>query len=131
MTHSDYALTSLCLWREARGEGHDGMMAVACVLRNRVNRHHSTYFAQVVKKWAFSSMTAPGDPQLILFPVEADAEWIQAQAITLSVIDGGAPDTTSGATLYYDDSISFPKSWNPAVVESVGKVGRLNLYREL
>ena len=131
MTHADYAMTALCLWREARGEGNTGMLAVACVIRNRVQKHGSTYFAQVVKPWAFSSITAHGDPQLTAFPTESDMQWIQAQLIAGNVIDGGVNDITNGATLYYDDSISFPKSWNKDAVVNAGKIGRLNLFREV
>jgi len=131
VTHADYALTALCLWREARGEGNTGMLAVACVIRNRVQKNNSTYFAQVVKPWAFSSITAHGDPQLTVFPKESDPSWIQAQLIATNVLDGGVNDITNGATLYYDDSISFPKSWNRDAVVPVGKIGRLSLFREV
>jgi len=131
VTHADYALTALCLWREARGEGNTGMLAVACVIRNRVNKHGSTYYAQVVKPWAFSSITAHGDPQLSSFPQESDQQWIQAQLIAGNVMDRGVEDITNGATLYFDDSISFPKTWNRAAVAPLGKIGRLNLFREI
>lgn len=107
------------------------MLAVACVIRNRVQKHNSTYYAQVVKPLAFSSITAHNDPQLTTFPKDSDASWIQAQLIAGNVMDGGVNDITNGATLYYDDSISFPKGWNKDAVVPVGKIGRLNLFREI
>jgi N-acetylmuramoyl-L-alanine amidase len=131
MNHADYALVALTLWREARGEGTTGMTAVACVIRNRVHKHNSTPFAQCVKKWAFSSITDPKDQQLTLYPVDTDPQWQQAQLIAGNVLDGQTQDITSGATLYYDGSISFPSSWNLAAVKAVGKIGRLNLFREV
>lgn len=107
------------------------MNAVACVIRNRVIKHNSTYYQQVIKQWAFSSITAKNDPQLGLFPQLTDPAWIQAQLIAGNAIDGGVGDITNGATLYYDDSIQFPKTWNRAAVVPLGKIGRLNLFREI
>lgn len=130
-TQADYALTSICLYREARGEGNTGMTAVACVIRNRVNKRNSTFYAEVVRHLQFSSITAPGDPQLIVYPAESDASWQQAQLIAGNIIDGVVQDITVGSTLYYDDSIAFPKSWDRSKVVATIKIGRLNLFKEI
>lgn len=131
MTPADYTLTAICLYREARGEGNTGMTAVACVIRNRVQQRHSTPYAIVTAKWQFSSLTDPHDPQLAIWPAETDAAWQQAQLIAGNVLNGDTQDITQGATMYYDDSIPFPKSWNLAVLKSLGKIGRFNIYREI
>lgn len=131
MTAADYFMTALCLYREARGEGNVGMTAVACVVRNRVEKHNSTPYAEVVKKWQFSSITASGDPQLILYPLEVDMIWHTAQLLSQNVLDGSTADITGGATLYYDDSISFPASWNKDHTETTVKLGRLNFFKEI
>lgn len=138
MTHADYALLSLCLWRESRGEGYAGQVAVACVVRNRVLRDSNSYFAEVIKPWAFSSITAKGDPQLGLYPKDTDAQWLQCQQIAQSVADGLITDTTGGATLYWNPSgiksnatftlldgttVAFPQGWNPAVVTETVQIG--------
>jgi spore germination cell wall hydrolase CwlJ-like protein len=138
MTHADYGTVALTLWREARGEGTAGLTAVACVIRNRVKKNHSTPFAEVTKKWAFSSMTAPGDPNLVLYPADTDPQWQQAQLITGNVLDGLTADITGGSTLYYapksiktsrtitlpDGTIlPFPTGWNSAVVEYSCTIG--------
>ena len=75
MDFADQFMSALCLWREARGEGTDGMTAIMCVLRNRVARHNSSYYAEVIKPWQFSSITAKGDPQLGLYPQPTDSQW--------------------------------------------------------
>jgi len=129
-TASDYAMTALCLWREARGEGHAAMVSVACVLRNRVQRRGTSFYAEVVRPWQFSSISAKGDPQLTNYPAPADPFWQMAQDVARAVIDGQAQDATQGSTLYYDDSISFPATWNRAKVIPTVKIGRLNFFRE-
>lgn len=131
MTHADYFMTALCLWREARGEGNSGMTAVGCVIRNRVTRDNKSYYAEVVKPWQFSSITAKGDPQLVLFPDALDGSWQQAVLVAGNIIGDVVSDITGGATLYFDDSIPFPRSWNPAAVQATVKLGRLNFYKEI
>jgi spore germination cell wall hydrolase CwlJ-like protein len=135
VTEQDERDTQLCIWKEARGEGNTGMMVVGCVIRNRAIRHNQTWGQVVWKKWAFSSMTDPKDPQFHKqAPSRDDIEWlsyVQAQQVVLDLMNPATPDITNGATLYYDDSIKFPQSWNPKAVIPVGKIGRLNLFREV
>lgn len=130
MSHADYALLALCLWREARGEGHAGMTAVGCIVRNRVQKRNSSYYAEVTRPLQFSSMTAPHDPQLGFYPTPGDVAWTQAQLIAGNLIDGDVADITNGSTLYYDESISFPAKWDKSKVIPQGKIGRFFLFRE-
>jgi spore germination cell wall hydrolase CwlJ-like protein len=131
MNFADQFMTALCLWREARGEGNQGMTAVACVIRNRAEKRDNSPYAEVVRPWAFSSITAHGDPQLAKWPEESDPSWIAAKDIATLTLAMPTTDITKGATLYHDDSISFPKSWNRAAVEPTVKLGRLNFFREI
>lgn len=146
MTHADYFMTALCLYREARNQGQTGMTAVACVLRNRVHKNNSTYYAEVTKPWQFSSITAKGDPQLGEYPLVADPNWITAQLVAGNVIDGDVDDITNGATLYWNpngitssamftlpngQAVKFPQSWNPAAVKWVATIGAHIFLREL
>lgn len=145
-THADYGITALCLWREARGEGIAGMTAVASVIMNRVRKHGTTPFVEVVAPWQFSSMTAEGDTQLIVYPEALDAQWVQAQTISQSVLDGSVSDPTGGATLYWSPNgirstkmftlndgtqVKFPQSWNPTVVRETVKIGAHVFLKEL
>jgi spore germination cell wall hydrolase CwlJ-like protein len=131
MTPANEFMLSLCLWREARGEDVDGMTAVACVVRNRVIKNDSSYYAEVTKPWQFSSITAKDDPQLNKWPLAADASMAVADGIALAVADGNTEDVTMGATLYYDDSISFPESWDKTKVSATVKIGRFNFFKEI
>ena len=131
MTSADQFMLALCLWREARGVGNSGMVAVACVLRNRVEKNKSNYYIEVTKPWQFSSITAKNDPQLGLYPSYADSSWQLAQKIASPLSMVALADTTEGATLYYDDSIPFPAGWDIHKVEDTVKIGRLNFFKEL
>lgn len=145
MTPADYALTALCLWREARGEGQAGLTAVACVIRNRVNKHSTTPMAEVVKPWAFSSMTAKGDPELTLYPMDNDPQWVQAQLIAGNVLDNATGDITGGSTLYYNpkgivttdvytlpsgQSIPWPQGWSQAAAKYQCRIGQHYFFSE-
>jgi N-acetylmuramoyl-L-alanine amidase len=137
-TPIDYSDTSLCLWREARGEGVQGMTAVACVIRNRVVKHGSSYHEEVYRPWQFTSMSDPADPEYRLQPFVSDPTWAQAQAIAKSIISGNTPDVTGGATLYWNPAgiestheftlltgvaVKFPQTWNAAAVRESTQIG--------
>jgi N-acetylmuramoyl-L-alanine amidase len=130
MNPADVFMLALCLYREARGDGLAGMTAVGCVVRNRVNKHKSSYYAEVVKPWQFSSITAKGDPELTLFPASSDPSWAQAQSIAAGIINGTIADRTEGATIYYANTIPFPASWNRAVLTPTVTVGNQLFFRE-
>ena len=131
MNSADQFMLALCLWREARGVGNSGMVGVGSVIRNRVLKHESSYYFEIVKPWQFSSITAKGDPQLGLYPAGVDQSWNLAVRIAIGIIGDDIADTTEGATLYYDDSIPFPAGWDIHKVEDTVKIGRLNFFKEL
>ena len=124
-------MLALCIYREARGEGTEGQIAVACVIRNRVRRNMTSYYSEIVKPWQFSSITAKGDPQLSVWPNILDTTWKQCQDIAAEVANGTVPDPTGGATLYYADSIPFPASWNRSKVAETVKIGHQTFFREV
>lgn len=131
MNFADQFMLALCLWREARGVGNSGMVAVGCVIRNRVSKYKSSFYIEVTKPLQFSSITAKGDPQLTNFPKYVDPSWQLAIKIAIGFASDAIADTTGGATLYYDDSIPFPRDWDVHKVEDTIKIGRLNFFKEL
>jgi N-acetylmuramoyl-L-alanine amidase len=131
MNAVDITLLALCLWREARGEGRTGMEAVACVLRNRVNRDKSTYYAEATKRLQFSSLTAPGDPELNLWPLTTDPQWQIALVIAEDMSTNVIADVTLGATLYYADSIAFPATWDRSKVRQTAHIGHHIFFAEV
>lgn len=124
MTHQDIAIGALTAWRENRGGGTPGMQSVLNVLCNRATHRGTSVYAEAVRKWQFSSMTAPGDPNLILFPADADPQWSMALILAGQMADHGLQDITGGATSYYADSMADPPSWAASMTSTVEIAGQ-------
>jgi len=121
---------AIAIWREARGTGETGMTAVGYSIMERVE--HPTWWGHTLaevlaKKWQYSSLAAPGDPQLILWPVDEDVSWRLAMAVADAVLAKSVPNPVPAADSYFDASISPPKWATPK--RFIGKVGRLSFYR--
>ncbi len=131
MNWADYYKISLalCMWREARGEGHDGMRAVGHVIRNRVvaDKIPDDWDQVIFRKWQFSSMTATGDSQLTAWPKHGDPEFDDALDISEHVYRGDDFDLTQGATHYFADTIPMPQ-WAKNMTETV-KLGHHTFYK--
>jgi spore germination cell wall hydrolase CwlJ-like protein len=144
-SHADYALLALCLWKEDRSGGNTGMTAVACVVRNRATRNHTTYYEELTEPEQFSSLTAKGDPELTVFPKPNDIWWQAAQLIAGNVVDGNVADITGGATMYYaprglgpttktftppgGQLVPFPEDWNATVLTYTVTIGGQLFFR--
>lgn len=113
------------MWREARGEGQEGMQAVGCVVRTRAA---SLLWDKVIcAKWQFSSMTAPGDSQLVAWPGQGDPTWQQAMTLAEGIYAGTVPDNTGGATHYFNPSVVLP-SWAEKM-EYIKSIGHHDFYK--
>lgn len=77
------------------------MQSVFNVLMNRAARRGSDVYTEAVRKWQFSSMTDPGDPNLVLYPTAIDAQWAAALTLASQAAAGSLEDLTGGATSYY------------------------------
>ncbi len=113
-------LLFLVIWRESRGESEECWKAVGCSVRNRVNnpKWWGTNFVEVItKKWQYSSIAAPNDPQLILFPSLKNGDKgiaIRIFKIAWDIVDGKINSPVPGADSYYDislDKIGKPPKW--------------------
>ena len=124
MTHQDIAIGALTAWRENRGGGTPGMQSVLNVLQNRATHRGTSVYVEAVRKWQFSSMTAPGDPNLILFPLDTDPQWAMALILAGQMSDGTLPDITGGATSYYADSMATPPYWAATMTATVEIAGQ-------
>ena len=131
MNYSDWykAVLALVIWREARGEGAEGMRAVAHVIKNRVDASHlpDSWDTVIERKWQFSSMTAPGDPMLVQWPIHPDASFAQAMKIAAEVFSGSDPDLTSGATHYCNLNVCHP-AWADTL-HQVAVIGHHTFFR--
>lgn len=102
------AAMAITAWREARGEGVTGMRAVMCVIRNRVNGGLGDWDHVITAKWQFSSMTAPKDPELVLWPDSPDQPFEDALQMADGIFDGSTRDITQGATHYFNPGVVLP-----------------------
>lgn len=102
------------LWGEARGEGVDGMKAVACVILNRVavaekrgNFWWGRNVIQVCQKPYQFSCWNRSDPNFRKLQAvdEEDLYFATALRIARRAIAGSVKDNTGGATHYHADSI--------------------------
>ena len=121
---------ALTIYREARGEPLAAKIGVAWTVLNRVA--HPTWWgnsidAVVSKRYQYSSLTDPADKQLTKWPVLTDVAWQNCLQCAIECLNGTLADPTSGATHYYDDSITAPY-WVTGA-KYCGKLGRLNFYQ--
>ena len=149
MTIQDQVFMAVTAWKENRGGLTPGMQSVINVLMNRAVRHRTSVYAQCVAKLQFSSMTAPGDPELVAWAAENDAQWQNALAIAASAASGVLPDITSGSIDYYaphgltasridpipytlpnGTQIPFPKGWNRSVLTFEAEIAGQLFFRE-
>lgn len=93
------------LWAEARGEGDDGMAAVACVVLNRVAspRWWGRNIVEVCRKPSqFSCWNEGSASRAALLAVTAsDPFFVRATTIARRAVDGGLADFTHGALHYH------------------------------
>jgi len=126
-TVSGPVFLALTIWREARGASVDAQVAVGYSIMNRVESPSwwgKSLDEVLGKKWQYSSMAAPGDPQLILFPRFGAFSWLTALAVARAVMAKTEPNPVPGADSYYDsslDKIGKPPKW-AATGKHVGDV---------
>lgn len=108
----DLSALMLVIWREARGEGQDGMRAVAHVIKNRVLSagFPKTIHGVIFQKNAFTSMTVLGDPEFNLQPEANDPQYTFCKVIAPEVLSGSDEDNTYGA-VYYADEKKVTSGW--------------------
>ncbi len=114
---NDCASLALCAWREARGEGCDGMRAVMHVIVNRARRwygghcgHSESIHHAVYAKNQFTSMSVPTDPEFHLMPSPTDPQYAEIRNLSREVLSGDDPDITNGA-LYYVNPKTMVSAW--------------------
>ena len=125
----EQALLALVVWREARGETRQAKIAVAFSVLNRVDSPKwwgTSIGAVIAKKWQYSSMAAPGDPNLIKYPLPHDLSFQDSMSAVNAALTPGAINTVPGADSYYDISIPPPKWAKPE--QFVKQVGAFRFF---
>jgi cell wall hydrolase len=112
-------LAALAIWREARGQSLQAMHAIWWVIQNRVmdKRWPNTVSGVVRQRLQFSSMTASGDPNLLVYPEEpangaAPApDWVAFLNAQVAITTDLGGDPTHGANHYHSMPIGKEPHW--------------------
>lgn len=114
MNSFDLEIAARTVWMEARGEGHEGMLAVAWVI---ANRHRSGHFgatlAQVcLAPLQFSCWNTSDPNRKTMAGVDyADPLLSNCRAVVQQANDQAGSDPTSGATYYCTQAIVANVPW--------------------
>lgn len=101
-------LFATCLWREASGEGVEGMRAVAWVIWNRTQRWGQSIYHVIMAPNQFTSMTVDPHPRV---PEPDDLQMAEAQTIVSDLVTGrDTVDPTLGAC-YYANLAEATSGW--------------------
>jgi N-acetylmuramoyl-L-alanine amidase len=121
MTHIQQAhdVVARTLWGEARGEGMEGQIAVAWVIRNRVHDARARswwgegYIAVCRQPWQFScwNRNDPNYPFVSGIRPIPEEQLAQALSVADLVIEGRTADPTHGATHYHALRMAQPPAW--------------------
>lgn len=112
------------LWGEARGEGEDGMRAVAAVIVNRMNdkRWPNTLAEVCGQPYQFSCWNKSDPNRAKMQAVtEADPQFAKARAIATVAAMGKLNDPTNGANHYHHKAVAPPWSKGQTPVAKIGQ----------
>ena len=126
------------IWGEARGEGREGMEAVASVIINRVDWPHETPLwwgstvEEVCKKPTQFEVWNAGNPNLAKMQdvTDKDPQFKMALKIAGLAVARKLYDRTGGATHYYayaGDQKIEPPDWTTNCIPS-GEIGNHRIY---
>lgn len=141
-------MLAITIWKENRGgqPQPQAMQSVANVIMNRAVAHGTDVWSVCTKKLQFSSLTAPGDPELTLWPSDSDPQWVMALQIAQQAASGSLNDITGGAMDYYapqgqkwaarltlpnGNTIPFPDHWHQSAVAYTVTIGNQVFFRDV
>jgi len=132
---NDLIVFAKTLWGEARGEGIEGMKAVACVVHNRLLRHYrgcDSVAAVCLDPKQFSCWNAKDSNRRRLDRIdrEPDMQYEQAFSIASQTMAGGLPDVTRGALHYVASTLRERPSWL-ANKAPCAVIGRHEFYNDI
>jgi N-acetylmuramoyl-L-alanine amidase len=127
---SDLELLSLCVWREARGEGMLGKRGVAHVVANRAEQPSwwgNSVKSVILHPFQFSSFNED-DSNSSKWPEDNDPSYSDCLTVSEDVLDNGDEDITNGATSYY--SIDIPPPFWVVNMTLTLAAGHFRFYKE-
>lgn len=113
------------IWGEARGDGYDGMLAVANVINNRANVGGWWGTTIVSVAWAKQQFSAWNEDDVNLDKMlgvkeHENQSFKQALEIARGVVEQRLDDNTSGATHYHTTAVSPSWADNEKIVARIG-----------
>lgn len=113
---SDLEILALTLWGEARGEGTEGMEAVASVIVNRAKSGIKWWGQNVrqicLKPYQFSCwLKSDPNRQKLMGVTTQDPQYSIALGIAAMAIGGTLDDASCHADSYFDRRMSIPPKW--------------------
>jgi spore germination cell wall hydrolase CwlJ-like protein len=120
-SHSDEILAALTIYLEARGESFAGKMAVAAVIRNRMNhKYHSdgTVKGTVLRAKQFEPWIGRSPEEVLFNPGN---QKMQESLLAWKLVQDGR-DVVGGAVLFYNPALVNTPRW-AQVNRKVAKIG--------
>lgn len=117
------------IWKEGRGEGHDGMVAIAFAIHNRtLDKQWSTDAEKVCLQRLQFSCWNDTDVNRDLWPSDTDPQYKDAETIWGTLDD--LADPTEGATFYLNpQSVKVNPFDMPAYIRTA-VIGKHWFYRK-
>jgi hypothetical protein len=121
------------LYGEARGEGFQGMQAVANTVVNRVNSEIRWWGDSIIScclaPWQYSCWNK-NDPNLsFIQQIDASNRLFQGCIeLATKAVAGSLPDLTYGADSYYDKRMPTPPAWADGLTPCAS-IGHHNFYK--
>jgi len=130
-------LMARVMWGEARNQGHDGMMAVGCVILNRLNDKKKRFGRilqdVLLRRYAFSCLNK-NDPNLKLILDGPDDKIMASCRKLVEEIFAGCEDISEGATHYYNPKVADPfksGAWDKYKMAFCTKINSHEFWEEL
>lgn len=108
----DKSTLALMMWREARGQGTEGMRPCGHVAYNRARAEDKHIHVIITRKNQFTSINPPdNDPQLKKWPAQGDKQFLEAMMLAEGILSGSLEDNTGGATMYWNPFHATTGGW--------------------
>ncbi len=126
MISADYekVLLAIMAWREASGEGQNGMLAVMNVAMNRSRDWKIPVWKVITAQNEFSSISVHSDPETTRWPAANDPAFVFCLQRSDAIYTGRDVDITLGAHYYYNPRTADSPWFTKNIVDAVDEAGQ-------
>jgi spore germination cell wall hydrolase CwlJ-like protein len=123
---------SQTIYNEARGEGNEGMKAVASTIKNRYDMNRSYLGGQNYTNICTSGYEGGkgSEPDPSKMATADKKAWEYSQNLADQIISGEFTDTTGGATHFDKSADSFNNLPNPEKMNYMFQLGNHHFFQE-